>query len=630
MRLLKQKTLAATGLVLAASLVVSLSMPTSTAAFTTIGGSLGVGQRDFRVFNNFTDGTANNNVIPHVNFPGHTGAVMALWKACIEWSSVPHAGNGQGDAHVSNTNLGDGGANFDAKFEGTATVIGNTNSNIHSELPGSSGATLAFTETPISDGWRIRYLSTWTWADGPNTVSSGQIDLQGVGAHEYGHALGLGHTGAIGATMRTSITGTGIGQRSINSDDIAGVQSIYGVKSGSKPEITGLLGSFDVATTLTINGINFSSVGNQVRFTMENSNGNSIILSGVASTGGGTQIQVTIPSGVADGDVMVRLNGTGHASLSNAFPIDIGGTTGGPPLILGLDPPFGPAGGFTPVEIQGAGFTDASIVTFGGVNALSFVASSDGIIDAVSPPGGLFAVVDVAVTTPNGTDSFPLAFTYLFDPLPEIDTVSPSSGPVAGGTLVTVSGNSVVGVNDVTFGGVSGTSLTVTSATTLTVMTPAGSAGAVDVVANGTGNDMIVGGFTFTGGGPAGQFIDIGASGTGGLFGEPVHTGTGDLTPGSATGFSLDLSNAAPLSNAFMFVAFGNGIPTPFKGGTFYAIPTLFQITVPTDITGSFSLPATIPAGTPPGTSFVSQFWLVDPVAVAGVAGSNGLKSVVP
>lgn len=92
MRHLLQQSCAAAGLAAAVSLMASLAAPTQTAAFTTIGESLGLDQRDFRVFNNFTNPEANDNTIPHPNFPGHTGAVMAIWKAHCEWGSGPRAG----------------------------------------------------------------------------------------------------------------------------------------------------------------------------------------------------------------------------------------------------------------------------------------------------------------------------------------------------------------------------------------------------------------------------------------------------------------------------------------------------------------------------------------------------------
>src|SRR5262249_9745083 len=137
MKTTTKRLLACTGLGLALTAPSALSMPTTTAAFTTIGGSLGLSQRDFRVWNNFTDATANDNTVPQANFPGQTGAVMAIWKGEDEWASGPIAGNGQGDGlSSSNPNLGDGNANLDITFQGTATSQP-ANSNVHAELAGS-------------------------------------------------------------------------------------------------------------------------------------------------------------------------------------------------------------------------------------------------------------------------------------------------------------------------------------------------------------------------------------------------------------------------------------------------------------------------------------------------------------
>src|SRR5688500_14923936 len=137
-----------------------LVVPREGHSYTTLGGSLSQLQRDVRVFDNFTDATANNNVTPDANWPGYTGAERAIWKAVSEWGSGPHGGNGLGDPTQT---VGSGGANFDASWQGNATAIGTGNDNVHSEIASCQQGVLAFCETPISDGWRIRYCSSWTW-----------------------------------------------------------------------------------------------------------------------------------------------------------------------------------------------------------------------------------------------------------------------------------------------------------------------------------------------------------------------------------------------------------------------------------------------------------------------------------
>ena len=119
--------------------------------FSTIGGNLNLNQRDFRLFNNFTMASANNNTTADSNWPGYDGAEMAIWKGSVEWNSELHGGNGAGDPLQA---VGSGGANFDPSWQGNATGTGTTNGNIHSQIGGGQGGVLAYCESPISNGWR--------------------------------------------------------------------------------------------------------------------------------------------------------------------------------------------------------------------------------------------------------------------------------------------------------------------------------------------------------------------------------------------------------------------------------------------------------------------------------------------
>ncbi|HEX5009759.1 MAG TPA: matrixin family metalloprotease [Planctomycetota bacterium] len=358
MKTIVSRGLALTALGVSGVLVASLSAPVDAAAFTKIGGSLGQGQRDFRVFNNFTDASANNNTVAQTVFPGQLGAVLAIWKGHTEWASDPWAGTGAGDGATSNPVLGSGGANFDNNFQGTATSIGTTNDNVHSELAGSQGSTLAFTETPISDGWRIRYLSSWVWQDGPGP-SSGGIDIQGVATHEIGHTLGLGHTSVSGATMTPFISGAGNQQRSIEADDINGIKSIYGAKSATKPHIASLSGSKTVGGTLVITGSNFAATSNEVWFTRQGNLGNPQKVFNLGSNG--TKISVVVPAGATDGTVMVKKGGgTGGAFLSNSWPIDIGSSATQGEGFTELHPGLGTAAGAVPYLTGGGDLTPGS------------------------------------------------------------------------------------------------------------------------------------------------------------------------------------------------------------------------------------------------------------------------------
>jgi hypothetical protein len=83
-------------------------------------------------------------------------------------------------------------------------------------------------------------------------------------------------------------------------------------------------------------------------------------------------------------------------------------------------------------------------------------------------------------------------------PAPTIATVTPSTGPAAGGTVVTIVGTNFDSATGVTFGGQAGTAFAIESDTELTVTTPAGTTGAKDVVVTTAGGTATkTGGFTY-------------------------------------------------------------------------------------------------------------------------------------
>src|SRR4029077_1058866 len=73
-------------------------------------------------------------------------------------------------------------------------------------------------------------------------------------------------------------------------------------------------------------------------------------------------------------------------------------------------------------------------------------------------------------------------------PSPIVSSISPTRGPAAGGTVVTVTGSKFTATSTVKFGATSVTTFTVNSATSITATAPGGAAGTVDVtVTNATG-----------------------------------------------------------------------------------------------------------------------------------------------
>ena len=146
------------------------------------------------------------------------------------------------------------------------------------------------------------------------------------------------------------------------------------------------------------------------------------------------------------------------------------------PSVTGLNPTFGPNVGGTSVTISGTNFTGATLVDFGQNAATNLTVVSGTTITAVSPAGS--GTVDVTVTTPSGTSPINLADEFTYSPT--IASISPTSGPVGGGTTVTITGTSFTGATAVDFGSIAATSFAVVNNTTITAVSPAGT-GVVDI-----------------------------------------------------------------------------------------------------------------------------------------------------
>lgn len=192
-----------------------------------------------------------------------------------------------------------------------------------------------------------------------------------------------------------------------------------------------------------------------------------------------TSITATTPAGTP-GFVDVTIIGTvvcgGVETVPDAFEyIDADA-----PVIASLTPSSGPQTGGTAVTVSGSGFLGATGVTFDDIAGTSFVVVDDSTITIVSPAHAV-GPAPVRVEHPDGR-SAPLNFLYL--PATVVDDVDPGTGPVAGGTTVTITGSCFTGATAVLFDGVAATSFTVVSDVEITAVTPAGT-GTVDVTVVG-------------------------------------------------------------------------------------------------------------------------------------------------
>ena len=204
-----------------------------------------------------------------------------------------------------------------------------------------------------------------------------------------------------------------------------------------------------------------------------------------ASTAG-TSYTLTLAAGHTYG---VGVQATDVAGLSSSAPSEPQASFSVPsvvPAVSGISPSSGPAAGGTPVTISGTDFTSQATVHFGPNAATDVAVASSTQLSATAPAGS--GTVDVTVTTAAGQSAISAAdhFTYTTVSVPSQETVpavsgiSPSSGPAAGGTPVTISGADFTSPATVHFGPNAATNVAVASSTQLTATAPAGS-GTVDV-----------------------------------------------------------------------------------------------------------------------------------------------------
>jgi len=146
-----------------------------------------------------------------------------------------------------------------------------------------------------------------------------------------------------------------------------------------------------------------------------------------------------------------------------------------------ISPNQGPTGGGTTVTITGVNLANATAVHFGPRTA-TITINTPTEVTVISPAGN--GVEDVNVTTPGGTSNS-LSFFYLAPPI--ATSLTPASGPTAGGDTVTINGYGLATAVSVSFGSNTATP-TVVSDGQLTVTVPAGTAaGSVEVTVTTAG-----------------------------------------------------------------------------------------------------------------------------------------------
>ena len=478
----------------------------------------------------------------------------------------------------------------------TLTSSGSGNDLIVGAVSGGSG-------TPLTVGTSSSSYVDLTGTDsytGTTTVAYGYLDLgsalafpsasaltvdSGAYVDLDGHSVSVSTTPAGTGTIISSVTGAAL-------TDTAGT-STFG------PEIGGNLGfTYDPSSstgTLTLPG--------SYTYT-----GATTVLAGTLDVTGSITSPVTVDSGATlegtGGVGAISSSGVVHPGESPGMLTSSGADSLGASGSLSVDITGGTAGsGYSQLSSSGAVTVGGNIDVTGDTYAAPYGTTFDIVVGssvsgtfANAANGSILTVdnrklqVDYSATTVTLTD-----VTNPPPPLnnpPTVSAVNPASGPVAGGTSVTITGTNLTGAALVHFGTSAATSLTVVSGTEITATSPAGSAGTVDVTVttpSGTSATSSSDQFAYEASPPPPP------------VGAPTVTGISPSSGPASGGTSVTITGTN-LTGATS-VDFGTGAATSF------AVVSDTKITAisPAGIAGTLDVRVTTPAGTS-ATGSADQF----------------------
>jgi len=205
---------------------------------------------------------------------------------------------------------------------------------------------------------------------------------------------------------------------------------------------------------------------------------------------------------------------------------------------------------------NGVDVTNSAATTYVSNNTAAVQVNATGLTSAVAS-----GVARIDIANNGATTS---ALVTVDTTVVTIGSVSPSTGPAAGGTSIQVSGTGFAAGTTVTVGGAAATNVVVTSSTSLTASTPAGVAGPADVTVSIAGRSATLAGGYFYGP-PGGQLlVDNFSSGT--------ATGWTISPMGGGAGWSV-------VNGAYAYN--GGGASQSWRGATWwtdYSFTTRFRL----------------------------------------------------
>lgn len=358
------------------------------------------------------------------------------------------------------------------------------------------------------------------------------------------------------------------------------------------PQITSITpdnGLMEGGTSCTIAGSNFNSgvtvfFGTSAATSIVRVDANTITCSSPAGNAGAVSIKVTN----TDAQYNILFNGYTY----NTLPV---------PQITSISPDNGYVTGGTSCTITGSNF-NSGVTVFFGANAASNVTRVDsGTITCTSPSGNAGTVTVKAVNTDTQYGLLSNGFTYNSLPAPQITSVSPTNGPIAGGTPLTISGNNFINGLIVKIGPNNATSVNVVNSSTITCLTPS-------VAVASTVNVTVTN--------PDAQSVTLTAGFTYDLSTGPAIASIYPASGVSSGGTSITVGG----------YNFQNGLTLKFGSSSATSV-TVVSTSVVTAVTPNGTLgQANVTVTNPDGQSYTSQngFTYISPPTITSIAPDNG------
>jgi IPT/TIG domain len=352
-------------------------------------------------------------------------------------------------------------------------------------------------------------------------------------------------------------------------------------------EVTPAKGPEAGKTLVTIKGTNLAEAtavefGSGKAGKIETDTAESITVASPAESAGTVDVTVTTAGGTSE---LVTADHFTYVAL---------------PTVTEVAPNKGPEAGKTIVTIKGTNLAEATVVKFGSKSAKVESDTAESI--TVSTPVETAGTVDVTVTTKFGGTSEKVAadhFTYVAPPA--VTEVTPSAGPEAGKTLVTITGTSLGEATAVEFGAGKPGTIEADSAESIKVLAPVETAGTVDVTVTtklgGTSEKVAADHFTYV---------------------APPAVTAVEPAAGPEAGKSIVTIKGANLAEATA-VEFGAGKPANIESDT----PEAITVVLPAGSAGTVDVTVTTPGGASEATS-ADHFTYFAPPAVTAVKPAEG------